>query len=484
MGFPLSRFQLMSGLFSGEERCVRALSGFKMVCIVLPDPYDSTFQRMMRDRFSVMHQRTGKDMLFISFNKPPKDWDRLKYKLDFETVNLYAEPGCDDDRLINSFIRAVAPDAMLPSIIVTDDLMTGEYVVLESSRDRIEEQLAQIGEFCTFSDGRVPVRDQRFQKLLAKLGRFHIRSADRPLAASLADVLAVLPENYFEFSREWAERRLEELRLKVESGDEKDAFACRSYELAIPKEMEVRPIHGECCSRPKSARFTLKRSSIVTAEEIPTFYQRYKIDVKQVVGFESCHALSKGILHQYNEQIRRLIAKRRPSEDDFKYIDARHTIIRNYGAITYCFNDFLEREINLSLVQLMRQHFGIEMPEFYLCYKPDKNDAIVHTWDKAVNLNSLANGELARIPLGQAFYSYLTMCNPCNGYGMVNAFGPDFMPLWKKLFRYRNYADHPQMDAERVIDYQRFDEQYVAFVQFLDGYLGALMTIKERLRGS
>ncbi len=496
MGLPLSRFQMMSGLFSGDYYYARRISQFKMVCIVLPDPYDNSFRRRMKDRFLALHEQTGQDMLFISFVDPPKEWRDTRRSLDFESIekqNLFAEEGSDDKQLISSFIRSTAPNTQLPAIIVTDDLMSDRYVILESSISRFEEQLVEIGLFCTNSDGRTQVTDGRFLEVLDKLGRYQIiRDETRPLAARLADVFAVQPDNYDCFSNSWADARLRELEEEMNSGDQDAALAYYNYQASINKakksisssnilnapEFSHRPPIGGGLTG-----FMIKDDK-TDLERTPTFYMQYKIDENKVKGFRSCEALSKDNIDQFNSQLQFFIRKRHPSEEEIMYTDSAHTRVRSFMPLSCFINDFMEREIRLSLVQQMRLQYGIEMPEYFARFKPKCWASVITGDGTKVSLNMVKHPDVWVPPMfGQSMYAYEAMSAPFANPGIPDPLDGAFMSLWKVLLDCRNTSDHAQLDPEQIMNYPLFVKQYNAFTQILEKYLGKMMDIKNILRG-
>lgn len=506
MGLPLSRFQMMSGLFSGDYFYARRMSQFKMVCIVLPDPYDNSFRRRMKDRFLALHEQTGQDMLFISFVDPPKEWRDTRRSLDYESIekqNLFAEEGSDDKQLISSFIRSTAPNTQLPAIIVTDDLMSDRYVILESSISRFEEQLVEIGLFCTNSDGRTQVTDGRFLEVLDTLGRYQIiRDETRPLAARLADVFAIQPKNYDSFSKSWADARLKELEAEMKDGGQDASVAYYNYKAGIKKAKDDlksfnSPEHVSRPPRPKNDVPRVKREVDIFREsgmvlymsddvelnvqQIPTFYMRYKIEEDEIRGFRLCHPLSKDNIEQFNQLLKSFIRKRYPTEDEMMYTNASLRKVRSYMPLTCYLNDFMDREINLSLVQQMRQKYGIEMPEYFARFKP-KCWATVQTPKQEIKLNACAYPDRwLPVMFGQAMYAYDAMTQPLANPMIENSMGEQFMQLWKELVKYRNISDHAQYDPECIMNYHLFSSQYEAFSMMLRLYLGKMMSIKAEL---
>ena len=475
---------------------------YKMVCIVLPDPYDDSFRRRMKASFLALHEQTGQDMLFITFVNPPKEWRDSRRSQDFLSVekqNLFTEEGSDDKQLISSFIRSTAPNTQLPVIIVTDDLMSDKYAILESSISRFEQQLVEIGLFCTNSDGRTPVTDGHFLEVLDTLGRYQIiRDEARPLAARLADVFAIQPHNYESFSKSWADARLKELEDEMKVGGQDAAVAYYNYQTSIQKAQDTirrnsapKPAPDQQGSRPPRGGDDIRllitdERAEISIEYAPTFYKQYKIEEHSIKGFRLCEPLSKDNIEQFNNQLQFLqfsIHKRRPSEDDLMYLDSEHSRVRSFMPLACFLNDFMDREINLSLVQQMRQLYGIEMPEYFARFKHGCRVS-VQTPNQEVKLNAVTwPDKWVPVMFGQAMYAYEEVCKPFSFPSIEEPLGDEFLNLWKALVRCRNITDHAQYDPESIMNYPLFQKQYGAFSQILEKYLWKMMNIKDRLRG-
>ena len=76
--------------------------------------------------------------------------------------------------------------------------------------------------------------------------------------------------------------------------------------------------------------------------------------------------------------------------------------VRSYAPLTCYLNEFIEREINFSLVQQMRHKYGIEMPEFFARFKP-RCWVTVRTPEQEIKLNACKYPDRwAPVMLGQA----------------------------------------------------------------------------------
>ena len=499
MGLPLSRFEMMAGLCSREAYIVDTFSRFKVICLILHDPYDERFKNKIRRCFNLLYHETGKDMLFITMVDIPDIERRVlfaKSSDDRIKLNLASEREIDDRLMLNCFIRSAAPDTQLPAIVVTTDLLSDEYAVLDTSEAGFENQLIEIGHFCSRSIDRFPVSDPRFFDLLQYIGPCQLVQGSRSLSEQFADVLALKRNTYRRYSKQWADKRLDELRIEMEKspGDREACIAYYNYKIGVDKAKRAEMSnledagdiifnqglpdmyeHGDPSKRP------------IREGEGVSFYRQYKINTDSIDGFENCEALSKCDIEQFNSQLRFFIKGKNPALDTIMYTDRARQCIRSFMPLSIFLSVFLEREINLSLVQMMRQGFGIEMPEYFCRFKRDCKAVVRGKKGFEVGLNKCKYPD-KWVPLmfGEAYYAYKTLCDP-NGEKEQPHFEPigdNFLSLWNNLLDVRNSAGHAQYEPEDIVDYVKFQSQYSSFMAMVNSYLKKLMDIKSLMKGA
>ena len=501
MGLPLSRFQMVAGLCSGEKYIADTFSGFKVICLVLHDPYDERFKMKMRRCFDDLYHGTGKDMLFVTMVDIPDIERRVLHARssdDRTRLNLASESNIDDRLMLNCFIRSAATDVQLPAIIVTTDLLSDEYAVLETSEGAFVNQLLDIGHFCTRMEGRFPVSAPRFYEFLNFIGPCQMVHGTRSLAEQFADVLALERSTYRSYSKRWADRRLEELRIAMENNpDQRDEYiAYYNYKIGVDKAKRAETVHRWVEGKDIDILYQQDLSDIcehrpphrrpIRFDEGVTFYRRYKIDTDFIEGFERCEALSKCDIEQFNSLLRFFVKGKDPALDTIMYTDKARQSIRSFMPLSVFLSEFLEREINLSLVQMMRQRFGIEMPEYYRRYKKNYRAVVRGKKGFEVGLNKCRYPD-QWVPLmfGEAYYAYKTLCE-ADGDAEQPRFEPigeNFLSLWENLLDVRNSAGHAQYKQEDIIDYKKFQGQYSSFMAMVNGYLLKLMEIKSLMKG-
>lgn len=150
---------------------------------------------------------------------------------------------------------------------------------------------------------------------------------------------------------------------------------------------------------------------------------------------------------------------------------------------------FVEREINCSIVQMMRKHIGIEMPTYY-CLRKIRNagNTCVPTStdpnnNRVLYLNSYISqdrvNELKPIPLGESCraYEYMLANNP-DFYEEMSRYAPliddDFLTLWKRLRDFRNDMSH----TGTIIDWKKIEDGIMLLNIFESKYVGTISHLK------
>ena len=477
---------MLSGLCSGGDEIREKLSSYKLTCVVLHDPDDRKFVTRMRKSFMGLHERTGKDLLFVTFIEPPEGWDdphRLGSGI-VEPERLCAEPGFDAWLMVRHLLPAVAPDAALPCLLVTHDLLSREYVLVDSSIDRFEDQLIRLGAYGSQSEGRFPVTDGRFLAFASTLGPVHQSELPgRSLAEVLSDVLALqdLADGEPEAER-WTERRIREWKR-----DGPEAAAdCSRYEAAV--EMGKKRRERSVPLAPPVEKMSIGGLRNVFHNARPlvgrekTLYSSLLIDTKGIRNYGLCNARSRGNIMEYNELLEFYVPKRTRDESKAAFKDGRRNERRSFKPLAQPLAEFFELELNLTVVQMMRQYRGIEMPEYYRRFKRDCY-VNIRTPKEAVALNACEYPDrLKPVMIGRAYHAYRTMCDAAGPYRMPERIGGCFLEDWSRMKDMRNDIDHADLYEEDFFGYHEFREFHSVFSSILQDSLWKMEAIGDALR--
>lgn len=485
MGLPISRFQMLSRLCSEDLTVRAALAPYKLKCIVLHDPDDKRFRTRMKKSFLDLHARTGTDLLFITFIDPPKGWeDTLGHSNKIiDPQRLTANSGFDDWLMARHLLPAVAPDSNLPCLLITDDLLSRDFLLLESSVEQVVEQLTELGRYCSQAECRFPVTDRRFLEFASSLGPCRLSGlSDVSLAAALTDVLAIQEIGIGDMTaRRWAEHRLQELK----SGGEGALTAAFRYEAAVQR--EKKRANASVLLRPAAERVRARAQApcwpqIGPIDAPPTLYRSFFIQTKGLRNYQLCDVRSRGNILDYNELLEVFIPKRTRDEEKVVFSDSRHSTQRSFKPLAQPLAEFFEREVNLTIVQLMRKHFKIEMPEYYMKYKKDFW-AIVKTPKNDVPLNACEYPDrLKSVMLGNALYAYKELCRPWGTYKMPEVIGGRFLDDWSRMVDLRNTVSHAAIHKEDFFGFKEFREFHAVFTSLLEDSVWKMEAVGEALR--
>lgn len=478
MGLPVSKFHILADICSKESFIQNEFSAYKLVCIVLHDPDDEAFNREMRRRFAKLHEWTGKDMLFITFIDPPSRWHASWGGEDgFYKRNVNVERGLDSWLVINNFLPVVAPESNLPCILVTHDLLSQEYVILESSIYDFERQLVRLGDYCSSSPERFSISDPRFQDFVSGLGNSQYRTLpERSVAEELAGTLALSKiRDYDREAIRWTERRLSELKERAVATEEEDYMAASLYN-SYATDLEA-------------CRGIERRSSSHGLPDFPEYrdirHSKYYLPPDKITGLSSCNILSRGNIQQYNNLLPVYI--NHLSWEKFNLLqldepDDGSAYGINFKQLAHPLTEFFERELNLTLVQQMRLYLGIEMPEYYRKYKKGVFVS-VQTEKENVKLNACVFPDILKpVPIGKAYCAYMVLCDPAGSYRMEDRMGQRFLNEWAHLVGQRNKVDHAEFEVCDFYGPEKFLQYFSCFSSFLKNSLLKMESIGEALR--
>jgi len=132
-----------------------------------------------------------------------------------------------------------------------------------------------------------------------------------------------------------------------------------------------------------------------------------------------------------------LIVKKMTSEENFD----------DYSSVIIGYTKFFENEINVTLVQKIREHLGIDMPDYYLRHYPRHGYFIVRG-EKNLNVDfnrgNRRTGKYIPPGLGQSLLSFKTIMYDLN----LDINEEQFVELGLQLNNIRNRVAHPEITSK------------------------------------
>ncbi len=156
----------------------------------------------------------------------------------------------------------------------------------------------------------------------------------------------------------------------------------------------------------------------------------------------------------------------------------------DFSALGMYIGKFVEQEINSSVVQIMREFRGIEMPDYYCKKRKGHVKPVINQNDRRIYLNSspkYSNDEdaLQTLPLGDAYVA-LDILKAEDTWGFFDnypwLYNEDFLEAWWMLSKFRNKMAH----IGDIIDANILRENIEYFQTFLE-YLPDMIEAKKKL---
>lgn len=155
----------------------------------------------------------------------------------------------------------------------------------------------------------------------------------------------------------------------------------------------------------------------------------------------------------------------------------------DFSALGMYIGKFVEQEINSSVVQIMREFRGVEMPDYYCRRYPGRVDSVI-SYNRYINLNyhpkySNDKDALQTLPLGDAYVA-LDILKTEDTWGFFDhypwLYDEDFLEAWWMLSKFRNKMAH----IGEIIDAKSLEENIDYFLTFLK-YLPDIIEAKKEL---
>lgn len=464
MGLPMNRYSLLSKLMrkdSGRSGGIDALyeeeaknipQMFSLYAFALCDHEDKVFRNCMTNLFSDLDRHTGKNLLFTALVKPDSDvsYTLKKHYNVKDALTAMSQYTIDDDLYQHALLEAFQmSSADLPAIVLTTSLENAQWYV-------------------------IPVADapQCVQWL----------SALRGYADDLADNFPVCIEDVLDnlssqntggrwFAVEGAP--ICDLLSAIESAV---AFLKSRGRDIVEEKVYARMVFGEVCDR--LVNFTSDSERRAAVVSFVKYLQALTLDKGMShCRVPHCHGLRIRRSHMLECETLRYVKM-------FQILNGSSELREMEDQTVLCslLHKIFESEINASLLQLMRRHIRIPMPEFYCRFFPDRKDCYVND----VNLNRYINGNPKKHVspgLGKVCWAFNVLseeqefCESLARFGISDCGRRMLVEQWTRICDIRNMEAHCQMMTK-----EHYHMMYDAVAYVMDEYMQSLYGIKKELR--
>lgn len=495
MGFPISRFSLFYGLYNQtqqSEEVHRIFSRFNLIAIILHNPADKKFQQKMENDFEYYDHMTGPNFLFITFIKRDRWIEATRDEREYLKTLTLGEGKTDDFELQHLKQLFKVEEKENPVIILTTDLNSKTYAVIDTSTEIIEKQLREIGKFCRCQEKPQSCQDPNFKRLVRDLQECksynwenysdEISSFPLPLRYSLIATFSRIQKRNIESSKD----DLQELPNIIQFNRQ-----LMDLIVALLQEIKIRDILIEKLIR----RIYLKEQTEEQCDELLSLLQERELFQKSTdIWFQEL-ANAKIICLPQQEVDREYLINDISDEweqDSQIYAKTHNELCRallhngnrennndefDFACLSFYMPKIWENEINRSIVQKMRQHIGIEMPEYWFRYKESNEEFCIRCGNRTIDLNNRygRQNNWKAPTIGDSRYAYDTLIREQRMHPIEN--NDLFSNLWGNLNNARNRTTHWE-----PIDMGTFMYTYSRFNQLKDQFFPTLMAIKREMR--
>lgn len=171
------------------------LDKFNLTTLVIHDPADMRFKRLVYREYNELCRRTGDKHLFVSFMSPEfEDWHKASYNPESSVKSMAFEKGMDDERIIYLLCSMLGLENVRPPfLLLTPSIDQKQFYLLPTSSKQLSEHLMMITSFCDMCEENLSVDDPRLQKLVNRMSSCveYVKS-DSSLCELLLSLLAPL----------------------------------------------------------------------------------------------------------------------------------------------------------------------------------------------------------------------------------------------------------------------------------------------------
>ena len=496
MGYPLSTFQQLAR-FCREERFDSAFDRYKIVAIPFIGPADRAVSNTLKHNFERLHVSTGKYFAFFSFMTPPLRWQQEHpYWMDVRS-ELSEGLSTDEGRIIAA-LRERFNLPTSPTLLLTDNLRSDQYVVLPVNEHDLVAKMEGIGQFAEQYPERFPMNDPAFEAFLSRYDSVFVEQTENgeSIARNVTDILAVdsLLYNTGEYqqawdyvredARKWVRHALSDLSYRAYSAPA-DQFETKlkRYTDYLALTLET----AEPLTETKHNRYGLNTESYVTPHNmsvleepswtppserftIPEGFSRYLTPESQK-NRAYYNSLVPFLMQHFYGENKRFPGFIPEAEEDFSPLGLYMGLI-------------MEEELNASIVQLARRNVGIQMPRYYRLWdRTHSKLPVVENENGTIFLNC----KKQQLPDGQYSVNTLTIGQTVRAIRQIRkdypnasfgSFGNEpFLSRIGSFAPYRNLAVH----TGRGYRYEDFELAHRAFCTILEKDMPHMASLKKKL---
>lgn len=436
-----------------EERAMEIHQKFSLFAFVLCDHNDEEFREQITDLFSDLDRHTGKNLLFASLVKSNSN---VRYRLEQyynieEALTASSQYAIDDNLYQHAMLEAFQMSLSdLPAIVLTRSLESDHwYVIRVADANQCMHWLEVLKGYADDIADNFPVSieevlNRRVSQSTSNGSWYLVESAP------VCDLISAVE----------SAAAMSMMRHRHNNGN-------KGYAHDIFEEVCERLINYTDDQEKKGIIVSLVKYLQALTTETDLRYSGIPYGLDNRVG----------LLRLVEPETLRYIQMFKILNDNLELRQMEdHTVLCSL------IHKIFESEINASILQLMRKHIRIPMPEFYDKFFPDRKDCYVRN----VNLNRYLKGDPKKYVspgLGNARFAFNALSEEpefrdlLSKYGICDGNREMLMELWHCISEIRNKEAHCQ-----IITDEQYHEIRSAVTDVMYNYLPLFFEIKQDLR--
>lgn len=504
MGYPASAASLLKALTDEgnsyiHRDAIDIVSKFSLFVIILADPVkDPVFYERLQESFQYYDRLTGQNLLFFSIVKEADEKNsqgrRKEFRI-FNDISAYkenhaAEEVQSSELVIHSICNLLGVDYdQTPCLIISNDLRFGRFFKVNTDINNLERQLIVLRGIADELKNNPVVPIQEILRSPEKAGFGFLESEEIDLKSDTTRVLSEVLQSvsdqeglknrdlkslWINLTKSVSFTRLPNIKERIfeamsllSTGDNGGHFLGRNKVLhANPPSFRSR-ILNTSDSDYSNFRNHFNDENRLSYLASLSFSNKIKDE------WQNVQPSTKNYLKQAHKLIRAMQSSFAENED--------------YSLYVFSFCKSFEVEINYSIVQLMRNFYGIRMPEYFFKYCPEKDNipirpdsSLVSGIPRIIYLNSGHDGKWHAPGLGESRLVFDSTRNNSPKFGtdwqpseMLNSLSEK----WQIVQKIRNKASHTEM--VNLNDKKNLE---MALTVLIDkGVLNSLTALKRKL---
>lgn len=480
MGMPISSYSVLSTLALGgesyeQEAVKQALAPFSLYAFIIHDPAEhQLFAQHLAEFFDWYDHTTGDKLLFFALIDPPQAWlahaaprEYYQQLQQWEARELTSPKQAPQsyDRTITAHALATAlgiSSEHLPCIVVTHSFTGRDFVGFQTDETLIEAQLTELGYIAQRHIPATPLPEalelflrHHSRNLFSTQIKQDVSALTQSLAKTLSDVLSftVVVDKATNSSQVMQDKAFRQAKRSINE---------LYHQL-------VRIKH----SATDDAATQLEQLSLHILSVFALLNQNQSASLERFIPIDPMHLESDSyqILRTAYKVYELLLS------DQERRVEEILEQTNDYSPGVIALAKVFEKEINLSLVQWLRQYRGVRLPDYFARYQSGKTVKV-----DDVNLNNHRAGLWLPPELGKSKFAFRTVAFTENrlppAWNLQNAH--QLLDHWDTIHKKRNDAAH-----DRVLMPNDLETVKNSFTQLAtQGYFRKFYELKVTLRGA